>query len=314
MKRRTWLFLVLLGALCLGLLTSGCKEQGVVGSDIVEDGTYLLTVDGYGVTEEEFLLFLSGQKAVTANHFWVEYQVQPDADFWTTPVNGEIPIEYAKQRALEALITAKVTLILAAERDILPYQSYDELLKEMESENADRAEKAARGEVFYGVSQFTPFTYYQYINNNAGAELEYTQKELVTPTREELLEVYETYKEYFQLGTVYEYEVLYEDGSKESVSQNSLEVGKEDYTTELLLEEFETMECGQTLTGVDFHGIPADIVLKEKTFLGYASFEDVEDSVHSLYARQAISELIQTRVQTAQLVIDQDRFDALEMP
>ena len=87
-----------------------------------------------------------------------------------------------------------------------------------------------------------------------------------------------------------------------------------DYTTELLLEEFEAMECGQTLTGVDFHGVPADIVLKEKIFLGYASFEDVEDSVHSLYARQAISELIQTRVQTAQLVIDQDRFDALEMP
>lgn len=314
MKRRGGLLLVLLAALCLGLPLSGCGDRGVVGSDTIEDGTYLLTIDGYGVTEEEFLLFLSGQKAVTANHFWVEYQVQPDADFWTTPVNGEIPIEYAKQRALEELITAKETMILAAEREILPYQSYDELLEEMESENADRAEKLERGEVFYGVSQFTPFTYYQYVNNNAGAELEYTQRELVTPTHEELLELYETYQDYFQLGTVYEYEVLYEDGGRESVSQNSLEVGKEDYTTELLLEEFASMECGQTLAGVDFHGVPADILLKEKRFLGYAAFENVEDSLCSLYARQAVAELIQTRAQAAQVEIDQDRFDALEMP
>lgn len=314
MKRKTWLPLVLAAALLLAAL-AGCGESGSSrGGDTLGDGTYLLTVDGYGVTEEEFLLFLSGQKAATANYFWTQYQIQPDAAFWTTPVNGETPIEYARERALKELVTAKVTFILASEWEILPYQDYNSLMKEMEEENAGRVQKLESGEVFYGVSQFTPLTYYQYLNNNAGAELEYAQRDLAEPTQEELARVYETYQDYFQLGTDYEYEAIYEDGSRESVSQNSLDVGKEDYTTQLLLEEFETMECGQTLPGVDFHGRTADILLLKKTNLGYADIEDVEDSLRSLYAREKVSELIQTRAQEAQVEIDRERFDAIEMP
>lgn len=313
MKKKTWLALVLAAALLLASL-AGCGESGNRGGDTVGDGTYLLTVDGYGVTEEEFLLFLSGQKAATANYFWTQYKIQPDASFWTTPVNGETPIEYARERALKELVTAKVTFILASEWEVLPYQDYDSLMEEMEDENAGRAQKLESGEVFYGVSQFTPLTYYQYLNNNAGAELEYAQRDLAEPTQKELLQVYETHQDYFQLGTDYEYEALYEDGGRESVAQNSLDVGKEDYTTQLLLEEFETMECGQTLTGVDFHGRTADILLLKKTNLGCAGFEDVEDSLRNLYAREKVSELIQTRAQEAQVEIDHQRFDAIEMP
>lgn len=312
-KRKTWFAFALAAALLLVSLT-GCGESGRSADDTVGDGTYLLTVDGYGVTEEEFLLFLSGQKAVTANYFWTNYQIQPDANFWTTPVNGETPIEYARERALKELITAKVTFILASEWDILPYQDYNGLMEEMEAENAGRVQKLESGEVFYGVSQFTPFTYYQYLNNNAGAELEYAQRKMADPTEEELAQVYKTYKEYFQLGTDYVYEAVYEDGSRENVTQNSLEVGKEDYTTELLLEEFASMECGQMLYGVNFHGRTADILLQEKTYLGYADPEDVEDSLRNLYAREKVSELIQTRAQEAQVEIDHERFDAIEMP
>lgn len=314
MKRTRWLARLLTAVLLMALAGCGGSGSRSRGDDSVGDGSFLLTVDGYGVTEEEFLLFLSGQKAAAANYFWTEYQIQPDADFWTTPVNGETPIEYAKERALNELVKAKVTLILASEQDILPYQSYDGLLEKMEEENADRARKLESGEVFYGVSQFTPFTYYQYLNNNAGAELEYAQRKLADPTKEELARVYETYKEYFLLGTDYEYEAVFEDGSRERVTQNSLEVGKEDYTTEFLLEEFESMECGQTLAGVDLHGRPAEVRLLNKTFLGYADAESVESSLRDLYAREKTSEMIQTRAQEAQVEIDHGRFDAIEMP
>lgn len=304
---------LLLGA--LGLLTvSGCGERRSTGGDKVGDGTYLLTVDGYGVTEEEFLMFLGDQKAAAANYFWTEYQVQPDADFWTTPVNGETPLEYAKEQALDALVTSKVTFIMAAERGILDYQSYDSLMESMEEENAGRADKLEDGEVVYGVSQFTPFTYYQYLNKNAGAELEYSQRELIDPSREELLQTYEKYRDYFYLGTVYEYEAVYEDGSRETVSQSSMEVGKEDYTTELLLEEFANMEPGQTLYGVDFHGRQADIRLLSVSDLGYAEFDTVEDPVRGLFAREAVSELIRTRAREAEVEVDRELFDAIEMP
>lgn len=314
MKRRAvWPVSLLLCALIL-LLAGGCTQDKRTGGDTVGDGTYLLTVDGYGVTEEEFLLFLSDQKAATANYFWTKYQVQPDADFWTTAVNGETPIEYAKERALNALVESKVVFIMAAERGILDYQSYDGLLESMEEENAERARKLENGEVVYGLSQFTPFTYYQYLNQNAGAELEYSQRELSDPSREDLVQTYEAYKELFDLGTVYVYEVLYEDGGRETVSQSSLEVAKEDTVTQLLLEEFERMECGQTISDVSIDGRQADIVLAEKQFQGYAELDAVEDSVRALYAREAIAELIQTRSQAAQVEFDQERFDAITMP
>lgn len=314
MKRKTvWLISLLMCVLIL-LPSGGCAQDKSTGGDRVGDGAYLLTVDGYGVTEEEFLLFLSGQKAVAANYFWTKYQVQPDADFWTTAVNGETPIEYAKEQALDALVESKITFIMAAERGILDYQDYDGLLESMEEENADRARKLENGEVVYGLSQFTPFTYYQYLNQNAGAELEYSQRELIDPSREELRQTYEAYKELFSLGTVYVYEAVYEDGSRETVSQSSLEVAKEDTVTQFLLEEFEQMECGQAVSGVRVDGRQADIVLVEKQFQGYAELDAVEDSVRALYAREAISELIQARAQEAQVEIDQERFDAITMP
>lgn len=50
------------------------------GSDKPE-GDYILTVDGYGVTEDEYLMFLRDQKAATANYYWVNYKMQPDNDF-----------------------------------------------------------------------------------------------------------------------------------------------------------------------------------------------------------------------------------------
>ncbi len=99
----------------------GCGADRSTGGDTVGDGTYLLTVDGYGVTEEKFLLLLRDQKAAASHYFWTQYQVQPDAGFWTAAVNGEMPLAYAKGRALDALVTAKITLILAAERGILAY-------------------------------------------------------------------------------------------------------------------------------------------------------------------------------------------------
>lgn len=64
------------------------------------DGKYLLTVDGYGVTEEEFLMFLRDQKAITTNYYWTNYKMETNDEFWRTEVEGQTPLDYAKDRAL----------------------------------------------------------------------------------------------------------------------------------------------------------------------------------------------------------------------
>ena len=89
-KRRAALAAALAGTFVL--LLGGCgKTQDSSADDSGKDKEtsgnseeYLLTVDGYGVTEDEFMLFLRDQKAATANYYWVNYEMQPDGEFWTT--------------------------------------------------------------------------------------------------------------------------------------------------------------------------------------------------------------------------------------
>lgn len=316
MKRKTGI-VILLSLVLVGVLAGfiwGSRQNGVSqGPDSIRDGYYLLTVDGYGVTEEEFQLFLGDQKAITANYFWENYQLQPDTAFWTTTVNGETPIDYAKQRALDALVRSKVEFILANEYGILNYLNYDELLEGMDVENADRTKKAETGDVFYGLTQFTPFTYYHYLNNNIRSELESAMEKTVTPSTSDLRQIYEDNYEMFHLGILYEYEAIYSDGTSELIAQNTREVGKEDSTTEALLELFETMLVSDTIEDFDFHGRTAQIIMVSKTPQGYLPFEDAKDSLHVLYARNAASALINSRANAAKVEIDQARFDAIEM-
>lgn len=302
--------------LVLAMLFTGCgQEKQSKGKDTVGDGAYVLTVDGYGVTEEEFLLFLRDQKAVTANYYWVNYQMQPDSAFWNTEVEGKRPIDFAKERALAAVIRARQEFILAAERGILDYQDYNSMMDDMEAENEIRAEKQANGEVFYGLSEFTPFTYYQYLNGNIRAELEHSQADVSKPTKDQLMEVYEFNKENLTLGIVYNYQINYPDGRTEEISQNTREIGKVDTITEdLIYSYFDYMEPGETVENYDYYGEQVDIVLQSVEPLGYQSFEDAEDSLRVFYARSELSALIDSRAANAEVVFDQARYDALEMP
>lgn len=299
---------------CLALIGRG-RDEKVRGSDTVGDGTYLLTVDGYGVTEEEYLMFLRDQKAAAVNYFWANYGMQPDDEFWTSETNGETPIGFAKEKALEAVVRAKEEFILASERGILEYKDYGSMMADMDDENASRADKKESGEAFYGVTEFTPFTYYQYLNGNIRSELEYAQEELTDPTEKQLREIYEDNKENLTLGSVYHYTVLYADGRKEEVSQNSREIGKEDSTTEdLIYNYFAFMNPGDSIEGYSYHGEQTNIVFGSVENLGYMPFEEAGDSLRVFFARQELSRLIDEMAEDAEIVFDQERYDSLMMP
>lgn len=291
------------------------------GSGILEksgeltDSEYLLTVDGYGVTEEEFLLFLRDQKAAAANYYWVNYEMQPDSEFWETEVEGQTPLDYAKERALASVVEARAEFILADEQGILEYKDYDEMMTDMEAENAERAEKKENGEAVYGITEYTPFTYYQYLNGNARAELEKHQIEVTEPTEKELQAVYEENKETFSLGKVYDYTVHYEDGTEETVSQNTREIGKEESTKEdLIYNYFAYMNPGEVVEDYIYQGKNAEIELNSVEDLGYASFEESEDSLRAFYARAEISSLIAEKAENAEIKLNRERYDAIEMP
>lgn len=322
-KRRA-VFTAAAAAGTMAMLLGGCGKAADSADDssgaekeknASKNSEYLLTVDGYGVTEEEFTLFLRDQKAATANYYWVNYEMQPDNEFWDTEVDGQTPTEYAKEKALAAVVEAKEEFILADERGILEYKDYDGMMEDMEAENEERARQQEEGEAFYGLTEYTPFTYYQYLSGNVRSELEKDQEEITDPTEEELKQVYEENKENLTLGTVYEYTVQYTDGTVEEVSQNTRDIAKEDTTVEdLIYNYFSYMQAGETISGYSYHGETADITLKSIEDLGYMSYEEAEDSLRVFFARSEISSLIAERVENAEIVFDQERYDALEMP
>ena len=65
-------------AVCLLLGLTACSQKPETAA--LQNDDALLTVDGCAVTEEEYLLFLRDQKAVTANYYWTQYQMQPERD------------------------------------------------------------------------------------------------------------------------------------------------------------------------------------------------------------------------------------------
>lgn len=284
------------------------------GGDTLKDRNYLLTVDGYGVKEEEYLLFLRDQKAATANHYWVNYKVQPDSAFWETEFDGQTPLQYAKEKALQALVRAKQEFILAKEWKIADYKNYDEMMEDMAEENRDRAEKQSEGDVIYGLSEFAPFTYYNYLNNNVRSELKYDLAKRIEPTKEQLLAVYEAHKTDFSRGIVYHYTVTYEDGKTESYSQNSNEVGKADETLEYLVYQcFPEMNPGEKIKDFSYHGSFVAVTLDSTEDLGVATLEEVKESVYLILAEEEVNQILDERCKSAEIKIDQICYDRLKM-
>lgn len=284
------------------------------GIDNIDDGSWLLTVDGYGVTEEEYLMFLSEQKAVTANYFWTKYNVQPDAKFWTSEFGGENPLKYAKDKALQDVIRSKIEFLLASEREIFEYKDYNSLIKCMAAENQKRKTMQSDGEPVYGLSEYTPFTYYHYIRNNIKSELKYSQRDLVKPTNKQLKTEYEKNRALFCKGTEYEFNAEYSDGTKDKIIQSSLTVPKEDDITNMLLHQFENMNTGDVIKNVYYRGKKADITLIEKKHQGYQTIDEAKETLYAICADKELSELIESRANSAEIEFDIARYEAIEMP
>ena len=299
-------------AVCLLLGLTACSQKPETAA--LQNDDALLTVDGCAVTEDEYLLFLRDQKAVTANYYWTQYQMQPDGEFWHTEVDGQTPLDFAKERALQATVTAKETMLLAAEQDVLDYRDYPEMLQDMQAENEDRAQKKQNGEVYYGVNAFTPFTYYQYLTDNATAEMETAMEKQLAPTDAELQQVYEEYKDLLSLGTTYRYRIETADGTLQELTRNTREIGKTDTVTEdLIYGYFTAMQPGQSFA-YEYYGQEATGTLLDVQDEGVQTFEKAKDSLKVFYARQKLADLLEQRTQNADVVLDQARYDALEMP
>ena len=91
--------------------------------------------------------------------------------FWTDSFGGEVPLNKAKQQAMDQLVKAKVQQIEAKKYGILDDTSYDAFLSKLKQENERRSAALAKGQIIYGPTQYTEQMYYGYVLSNMAIQL-----------------------------------------------------------------------------------------------------------------------------------------------
>jgi hypothetical protein len=179
---------------------------------------YIAKVNGEIISMEEFERQFNMSKANVTNYFHEKYGVQMGKYFWTTNINGEVPLEVAKQRTLDECVKIKLQEKLAKEKGILADISQEAFLGGMKAENDRRSKAIKSNQPVYGPKQLDENTYFSYFFNNMIIKLKekLAEKELKA-TDEELEKHYTSVRD--KLYT-------YEDTIK--ISMITLAVGEEE--------------------------------------------------------------------------------------
>jgi len=164
--------------LIVQLITASCNDN---------TPAMVARVNNELVTKSELQYWMLLKKANVYNYFYRKYKVDDSDQFWTQKRGGEIPLETLKELALENVKRCKTQQILALEKGIINTTNFNEIIGEMDKVNAERKEKAEKGEPIYGPVQFTTRTYFFHVFDKMVIELknELVKNEL-KPHKEEL--------------------------------------------------------------------------------------------------------------------------------
>ncbi|WP_018756184.1 peptidyl-prolyl cis-trans isomerase [Paenibacillus terrigena] len=216
-----------IGIICMIIVIAAWRMTSYASGDDV-----VFTIDHVEVTKDEFELFLQNNKALTSSYFKRKYNAEYTEDFWTSTYDGENPLDYAKQKAMEELRKYKMQQILMREQGIVSDISYDAFLKQFETENEQREAKVRNGQPIYGPKQYGASEYYSYVQNmNVQRWMDQLTKETLKSESEEMFRsTYEDMKrEQFHRGYSYEYEKISVPSATEA--QSELEALKQQAST-----------------------------------------------------------------------------------
>ena len=166
----------------------------------LSDEKTVVTVNGYPITAEELKKEMLRDKTYIITYFQDEYNAKVEGDLWNTKYGDTTPNEYLREYALEKLISYKVEQELAVSYGLLEKNdtTYQAFLKQLEEENAIRADKLAEDEVVYGTQSYTENTYFSYTYSNMQLALQEIMEEEGEPlyaTESEVRAWYEATKE-----------------------------------------------------------------------------------------------------------------------
>lgn len=276
---------------------------------------WLFTVDGFAVTDEEYLFYIQEQRAVTADYFYRTYGAEVNEGFWTRQYgeNQETPSEYAKKSAMTALLRDIEERIIADELDIAPYKSFDELNSDMVDENAKRAEMENTGDTYYGLPELDLYQYMQFVSGARWPDLVETQVKKTKMSDAELQDEYASRSaEYVRTADALTVKFATTGKAMEEKVLNRLDISKEDTESLHFWESLATASVGETVIG-NYMGEDVIATLITKPVITKLTLEKVKDSIIYGRAEYDLRTLIASRADKAKIVYNGNQFNELEV-
>ena len=126
----------------------------------------VISINHVEVSKEEYILHLKREVALTYNYFYQKHGIENSPTFWETPINGNKPIDYLKEKTDKKLTGSKITHQLAERYKVIEGFKFEDFKKHWRDYNKTRKEKYNKGEVVYGTVYTDLASYYNYLLSN----------------------------------------------------------------------------------------------------------------------------------------------------
>ncbi|TDC90917.1 hypothetical protein E1292_43200 [Nonomuraea deserti] len=133
----------------------------LTGAVLSQRGGEVASVDGHAVTRDELLFHMRRLAPSVQNELRNRYHLQGAVD-WNARAGDRSALQRLTARALDEIERDKTALILAKEQGLIDSVDHAGFLAELAAENERRAEAVTRGEVVYGLREFSPDEYYSH--------------------------------------------------------------------------------------------------------------------------------------------------------
>ncbi len=189
MKNRKKQFLKL-GIILLAIAVTG-TVAGII--QYKKANQFDLTVAEHVISKEEYLNCMKAVEYDTKIQIQQEYGAIYEDDFWKKKYDGKHGYEILADNTVEELKHIHAVYDLAKEQGDITDSSYEALEKRWKDENAERSEKVEKGEVIYGLKEYTFQLYLDYeISTLKEKYCNDTNREGMKLTEDEIQEHYQS--------------------------------------------------------------------------------------------------------------------------
>ena len=126
------------------------------------DNRFDLTVGGHTISKDEYVNCMKSVEYDTKMQIQQDYDAVYEDGFWGKKYDGKYGYEILTENTVEQLKYVHAVYDLAEECGDVSDSSYEALEKRWKDENAKRSEKVEKGEVVYGLKEYTFQLYLQY--------------------------------------------------------------------------------------------------------------------------------------------------------